>query len=103
MKKEAEEREEMIRQGIDPDRRRKNYRKKQRNLGQNGTALEAIEKVVQERKISTKINYEVLANLSQGALGGWPAKRELKEESRLVKGEQEEHKISKVALMMIAL
>ena len=32
--------------GKDPDKKKKSYRKKQnRNLGQNGTALEAIEKV----------------------------------------------------------
>ena len=50
IKREEEEREELIRRGIDPDRKKKNYRKKQnRNLGQNGTALEAIEKVVQVR------------------------------------------------------
>ena len=36
----------MYRMGKDPDKKKKSYRKKQnRNLGQNGTALEAIEKV----------------------------------------------------------
>merc|ERR1719234_808587 len=61
----------MIRLGKDPDKKKKSYRKKQnRNLGQNGTALEAIEKVVQERKISTKINYDVLKNLTMGVSGG---------------------------------
>lgn len=60
----------MIRLGKDPDKKKKSYRKKQnRNLGQNGTALEAIEKVVQERKISTKINYDVLKNLTMAASG----------------------------------
>jgi len=71
IKREEEEREEMIRLGKDPDKKKKSYRKKQnRNLGQNGTALEAIEKVVQERKISTKINYDVLKNLTMGVSGG---------------------------------
>jgi len=70
IKREEEEREEMIRLGKDPDKKKKSYRKKQnRNLGQNGTALEAIEKVVQEKKISTKINYDVLKNLTMGAAG----------------------------------
>jgi len=70
IKREEEEREEMIRLGKDPDKKKKSYRKKQnRNLGQNGTALEAIEKVVQERKISTKINYDVLKNLTMAASG----------------------------------
>ena len=37
----------MFRLGKDPDKKKKSYRKKQnRNLGQNGTALEAIEKVM---------------------------------------------------------
>ena len=36
----------LYRLGKDPDKKKKSYRKKQnRNLGQNGTALEAIEKV----------------------------------------------------------
>jgi len=71
IKREEEEREEMIRLGKDPDKKKKSYRKKQnRNLGQNVTALEAIEKVVQERKISTKINYDVLKNLTMGVPGG---------------------------------
>ena len=30
----------------------------------NATAIEAIEKIVQEKKISTKINYDVLKNLT---------------------------------------
>ena len=37
----------MFRLGKDPDKKKKSYRKKQnRNLGQNVTALEAIEKVI---------------------------------------------------------
>ena len=40
--------------GKDPDKKKKSYRKKQnRNLGQNGTALEAIEKVRCIFKINT--------------------------------------------------
>ena len=62
-KREEEEREELIRQGIDPDKKKKIY-KKRCNLRQNGTALEAIEKLVQEKKISTKINYDALKNLN---------------------------------------
>jgi len=64
LKKEKLEREEMIRNGIDPDKKKKNYKKKNKNLLSNGTALEAIEKIVQEKKISTKINYDVLKNLN---------------------------------------
>ena len=62
-KREEEEREELIRQGIDPDKKKKIYKKKC-NLRHNGTALEAIEKLVQEKKISTKINYDALKNLN---------------------------------------
>lgn len=36
----------------------------QANIGGNQTALEAIEKIVQEKKISTKINYDVLKSLN---------------------------------------
>merc|ERR1719431_1188489 len=62
LKKEKEEREEMIKQGIDPDKKKKVYRK--RKAGSSGTAVEAIEKMALEKKISTKINYDVLKNLS---------------------------------------
>ena len=46
--------------GKDPDKKKKSYRKKQnRNLGQNGTALEAIEKV---RCIFKLYNPEIISN-----------------------------------------
>ena len=60
-------REEMIKNGIDPDRKKKTYKKRNKAyLQSNGTALEAIEKIVQEKKLSSKINYDVLKNLSFG-------------------------------------
>ena len=62
LKKEKEEREEMIKQGIDPDRKKRVYRK--RKSGSSDTAVEAIEKMAVEKKISTKINYDVLKNLT---------------------------------------
>ena len=50
----------MYRMGKDPDKKKKSYRKKQnRNLGQNGTALEAIEKV---RCIFELYNPEIISN-----------------------------------------
>ena len=68
IKKELELREEMIKNGIDPDKKKKTYKKKNRAyLQSNGTALEAIEKIVQEKKLSSKINYDVLKNLTMGA------------------------------------
>ena len=67
VKKEEEMREEMIRNGIDPDKKKKTYKKRNKAyLQSNGTALEAIEKIVQEKKLSSKINYDVLKNLSFG-------------------------------------
>merc|ERR1711963_947098 len=67
IKKEQELREEMIKNGIDPDKKKKSYKKKNRAyLQSNGTALEAIEKIVQEKKLSSKINYDVLKNLTMG-------------------------------------
>ena len=67
IKREAEVREEMIKNGIDPDRKKKTYKKRNKAyLQSNGTALEAIEKIVQEKKLSSKINYDVLKNLSFG-------------------------------------
>merc|ERR1719209_501212 len=62
LRKEKEEREEMIKQGKDPDKKKKVYRK--RKSGTSDTAVEAIEKMVAEKKISTKINYDVLKNLT---------------------------------------
>merc|ERR1719158_422827 len=61
-KKKAEEREEMIKQGLDPDRKKKVYRKRKHR--QSGTAVEAIEKMAIEKKISTKINYDILKKLN---------------------------------------
>ena len=67
IKREAEAREEMIKNGIDPDKKKKTYKKRNKAyLQSNGTALEAIEKIVQEKKLSSKINYDVLKNLSFG-------------------------------------
>jgi len=75
IKKEQELREEMIKNGIDPDKKKKTYKKKSRAyLQSNGTALEAIEKIVQEKKLSSKINYDVLKNLTMGI--GSPKKKE---------------------------
>merc|ERR1712029_314768 len=67
IKREKEHREELIKQGIDPDKKKKTYKKKNKAyLQTNGTALEAIEKIVQEKKLSSKINYDVLKNLTMG-------------------------------------
>ena len=62
LKKEKDEREELIKQGIDPDKKKRVYRK--RKSGCSDTAVEAIEKMAVEKKISTKINYDVLKNLT---------------------------------------
>lgn len=65
IKREKEEREELIKQGKDPDKKRRVVKRKVKGtLGSHGSAIEAIEKIAQEKKISTKINYDVLKSLS---------------------------------------
>ena len=44
------------------------FRAPKKSSGNNATAIEAIEKIVQEKKISTKINYDVLRSLSGPSL-----------------------------------
>ena len=91
IKKEQELREEMIKNGIDPDKKKKTYKKKSRAyLQSNGTALEAIEKIVQEKKLSSKINYDVLKNLTMGI--GSPKKKE-ESESELSEGSSNDQNI----------
>jgi len=71
IKREAIEREELIKQGKDPDKKKRVVKRKARmNHANNGSAIEAIEKIVQEKKISTKINYDVLRSLND--VGGSP-------------------------------
>lgn len=65
VKQEKLDREEMIKKGLDPDKKKKVYVKK--NYGSHTTAVEAIEKMAAEKKISTKINYDVLKNLGFGS------------------------------------
>jgi len=66
IKREKLEREELIKAGKDPDKilKRKMKKKLKANHQANGSAIEAIEKIVQEKKISTKINYDVLRSLN---------------------------------------
>jgi len=63
-KREEIEREELIKQGKDPDKKKRVKRKAKMSHANNGSAIEAIEKIVQEKKISTKINYDVLRSLN---------------------------------------
>jgi len=64
-KQEKLDREEMIKKGLDPDKKKKVYKK--RSSCSHNTAVEAIEKMAAEKKISTKINYDVLKNLGFGS------------------------------------
>ena len=64
MKRVKEDREQMIKNGLDPDKKKKVYKKRRNDYT---TAIEAIEKVAEEKKMSTKINYDVLKNLSFGS------------------------------------
>ncbi len=69
--RERREEEEAIREGREIKKKKKagGGRKQKINLGGNQTAMEAIEKIVQEKKISTKINYDVLRSLNMGPPG----------------------------------
>jgi transcription factor IIIB subunit 2 len=66
--RDRKEREEAEKEGREvKGKKRKNsseIKSKGLNRGPNQTAIEAIEKIVQEKKISTKINYDVLRSLS---------------------------------------
>jgi len=64
MKRVKEDREEIKKNGLDPDKKKKVYKKRRNDYT---TAIEAIEKVAEEKKMSTKINYDVLKNLSFGS------------------------------------
>ena len=57
MKSVKEDRGEMIKNGFDPDKKKKVYKKRRTDYT---TAIEAIEKVAEEKKMSTKNNYDVL-------------------------------------------
>lgn len=72
-KKEKMEREEMIKAGKDPDKKRKMKKRVKMTHQSNGSAIEAIEKIVQEKKISTKINYDVLRSLNMSPSPASPA------------------------------
>jgi hypothetical protein len=55
---EKHDREKMIKKGLDPDKKKKVYVKK--NCGSHNIAVEAFEKMAAEKRISTKIDYDVL-------------------------------------------
>ncbi len=65
--KEAKAKEEKLakekEEGKPEKKRRRNSRKK--NIGPSNTAGEAIEKMLQEKKISNKINYDILKTLTE--------------------------------------
>ncbi|KAI8045441.1 hypothetical protein M5D96_001622 [Drosophila gunungcola] len=65
--KERDERLAKEREEGKPERKKRKPRKKV--IGPSSTAGEAIEKMLQEKKISSKINYEILKTLTEG-IGG---------------------------------
>ncbi len=74
--RERKEEEEAAKEGRELKRKRPRGRpatteakKAKVNLGGNATAIEAIEKIAAEKKISTKINYDVLRSLSSTLIG----------------------------------
>lgn len=62
--RERKEEEEAIKEGREIKKKKRAVKKPKVNMGGNQTAIEAIEKIVQEKKISTKINYDVLRSLN---------------------------------------
>jgi transcription factor IIIB 90 kDa subunit len=60
--KEREERAAREREEGKPEKKKRRARKKP--IGPSTTALDAIQKVLQEKKISTKINYDILKSLT---------------------------------------
>lgn len=63
--KEREERAAREREEGKPEKKKRRSRKKP--IGPSSTALDAIQKVLQEKKISSKINYDILKSLTASA------------------------------------
>lgn len=63
--KEREERAAREREEGKPEKKKRRSRKKP--IGPSSTALDAIQKVLQEKKISSKINYDILKSLTEPA------------------------------------
>lgn len=63
--KEREERAAREREEGKPEKKKRRSRKKP--IGPSSTALDAIQKVLQEKKISSKINYDILKSLTAAA------------------------------------
>lgn len=47
-----------------PEKKKRRFQRKKANIGPSNSAGEAIEKMLQEKKISSKINYDVLKSLT---------------------------------------
>lgn len=62
--KEREERRQKEKEEGKPEKKRRRTTKRNKNQAPANSAGEAIEKMLQEKKISSKINYEVLKSLS---------------------------------------
>lgn len=63
--KEREERAAREREEGKPEKKKRRSRKKQ--IGPSSSALEALQKVLQEKKISSKIDYDILRSLTKTA------------------------------------
>ncbi len=69
--RERREEEEAIKEGREVKKKKSGGgggKGKKKNLGGHRTAIDAIEKIVQEKKMSTKINYDVLRSLNAAPL-----------------------------------
>lgn len=75
--KEREERMAKEREEGKPEKKKRKPRKKV--IGPSSTAGEAIEKMLQEKKISSKINYDILKTLTEG-MGSFTSEGEISAE-----------------------
>lgn len=62
--KEKEERLAKEKEEGKPEKRKRKFHKRKITIGPSNSAGEAIEKMLQEKKISSKINYDVLKSLN---------------------------------------
>ncbi|XP_035739773.1 transcription factor IIIB 90 kDa subunit-like [Vespa mandarinia] len=75
---EKEERRKKEKEEGKPEKKRRRTTKRNKNQGPATTAGEAIEKMLQEKRISSKINYEVLKSLNVNG----PSNQQQKEEEK---------------------
>ncbi|CAK9817721.1 Transcription factor IIIB 90 kDa subunit [Anthophora quadrimaculata] len=85
--KEKEERRQKEKEEGKPEKKRRRTTKRNKSQAPANTAGEAIEKMLQEKKISSKINYEVLKSLNVGVSTPNKEQQKVEEPVQLLKTE----------------